>query len=376
MMAHLKTRTINGERRYDVCWREHGKSKSKTFTRRQDAQRFRVETERKAQLGTLYDAPTVTLAAARDEWRSRWMIGKAASTVARKDEAWPHVEAVEHVPLSGLAPSLLDDTIAAAARVAPRQAQIALQTVKQILRDAQARGQRFAPELLSVTAPGYDEREPVFLTFAEVELLASWSTQPRLIVFLALSGLRIGEALALRDNEVDRKGRCVLVTRSARKGVEGRTKTRKRRRVDLCEQAWGLLLEQLVARPVSERGLVFPSPTGLLWDSDRFRARVFARAVVRAVTPATDKADRQERIAKGRRDVVARVTIHDMRHTCASLMIAGGANPWQIAEALGHSDRNGRTDPTLVLKRYGHLYEGSGRLAAVALDRHLEAIAS
>lgn len=375
-MAYLKTRTVGGERRYDVCWREHGKSRSRTFTRRADADRFRVETERKAQLGTLYDAPTMTLQAARDDWRSRWMIGKAASTVARKDEAWPHMLSIAHVPLVDLRPALLDDTIAAAARVAPRQAQIATQTVKQVLRDAQTRGQRFPAELLGITAPTYEEREPIFLTFDEVEIVASWCTQPRLVTFLGLSGLRIGEALALRDTEVDRGQRCVLVVRAARKGVEGRTKTKKRRRVYLCDLAWQALLEQLVARPVSAKGLVFPSPRGLLWDSDNFRERVFAKAVTRAVTPATDKDDVAERIARGRRDDVARLDLHDLRHTFASLMIAAGANPMQIAEALGHSDRNGRPDPTLIWKRYGHLYPGSAQEAVSVLDRHLEAIAS
>jgi hypothetical protein len=57
-------------------------------------------------------------------------------------------------------------------------------------------------------------------------------------------------------------------------------------------------------------------------------------------------------------------------------MIAAEANPLQLAEALGHSDANGRPHPTLVWKRYGHLYPGSTREAAAALDRHLKALAS
>jgi hypothetical protein len=56
-------------------------------------------------------------------------------------------------------------------------------------------------------------------------------------------------------------------------------------------------------------------------------------------------------------------------------MIAAGANPLQIAEALGHSDKIGRSDPTLVWKRYGHLYPGSTREVIAALDRHLNALA-
>ncbi len=76
-----------------------------------------------------------------------------------------------------------------------------------------------------------------------------------------------------------------------------------------------------------------------------------------------------------RRADVARLDFHDLRHTFASLMIAAGANPLQIAEALAHSDQYGRPDPPLVWKRYGHLYPGSTLEAAAALDRHLKKIA-
>jgi len=37
-----------------------------------------------------------------------------------------------------------------------------------------------------------------------------------------------------------------------------------------------------------------------------------------------------------------------------------------IAEQMGHSDGGG-----LVLKRYGHLYKGARRQAAVALEAHI-----
>lgn len=366
-MTYLRRRKTDNGPRFDVCWRENGRSRSRTFTFRKDAERFSVEVERRLQLGTLYEAPPITLAAARESWRERWQIGKASSTVQRKDEAWPHVRALDAVQLTALTPARLEDTIADAARVAPRQAELALQTVKQVLRDAMKRGQRVDPALFEVKAPRHDEREPVFLSATEVEHLASWCTAPRLVTFAALSGLRLGEVLALRDTEVDLKKGCVLVMRSARKGVEGRTKTRKRRRVYLCTPALKALREQILARRPNEHGLVFPSPrSDSVWNSDNFRADVFAKAVKRAAATAPP----------GRRADFERLDFHDLRHTFASLMIAAGANPLQLAEALGHSDQNGRPDPTLVWKRYGHLYPGSTREAAKALNRHLKAIAS
>ena len=366
-MAYIRRRNSDAGPRFDVCWRENGRDRSRTFTFRKDAERFRTDVERRAQLGPLYEAPPITLAAARASWKKRWRIGKAASTVQRKEEAWPHVQSLDAVLLKALTPSMLEDTIADAARVAPRQAQLALGTVKQVLRDAMKRGQRVDPALFEVKAPTYEEREPVFLSAAEAKFLASRCSEPRLITFAALSGLRLGEVLALRDADVDLDEGCVLVTRAARKGVEGRTKTRKRRRVYLCAPALKALRAQLLARRPNPRGLVFPSPrSDSVWNSDNFRADVFTKAVTSAA----------EKVKPGRREDFARLEFHDLRHTFASLMIAARANPLQLAEALGHTDQNGRPDPTLVWKRYGHLYPGSTREAAAALNRHLKAVAS
>jgi integrase len=365
-MTYVRRRKTDGGPRFDVCWREDGHDRSRTFTFRKDAERFRVEVERRLQLGVLYEAPPITLAAARESWKGRWQIGKSGLHGKRKDEAWPHVEKLETVPLAALTPAMLEDTIADAARVAPWQAQLALGTVKQVLRDAMKRGQRVDPALLEVKAPGYEEREPIFLSAPEVEHLASGCAESRLIVFAALSGLRLGEVLALRDADVNLEDGFVLVRRSARKGVEGRTKTRKRRRVNLCARALKALREQLLARRPNAHGLVFPSPrSDSVWNSDNFRADVFAKTVKRAAAT----------VEPARRADFERLDFYDLRHTFASLMIAAGANPLQLAEALGHSDQYGRPDPTLVWKRYGHLYPGSTREAAAALDRHLKAIA-
>lgn len=45
------------------------------------------------------------------------------------------------------------------------------------------------------------------------------------------------------------------------------------------------------------------------------------------------------------------LTPHDLRHTAASLFISAGANPWMLAEVLGHSDTR------MIDRVYGHLFE-------------------
>ena len=79
-----------------------------------------------------------------------------------------------------------------------------------------------------------------------------------------------------------------------------------------------------------------------MWRKDNFMSRVFRPAA--------------------RRAQIDGLTFHDLRHTCASLMIAAGANPLEVAAQLGHKDAR------LVLQRYGHLYPGEMDRYADRLD--------
>src|SRR5438034_735607 len=79
----------------------------------------------------------------------------------------------------------------------------------------------------------------------EVERLASYCTQGRLVAFTALSGLRQGEVFALRRSAVDLPKRIVRVEGSARAGAITKTKTGRKRVVDLTAAAVELLAEQL-----------------------------------------------------------------------------------------------------------------------------------
>lgn len=71
----------------------------------------------------------------------------------------------------------------------------------------------------------------------------------------------------------------------------------------------------------------------------------------------------------------APVTLHDCRHTFASLMIAASAqagtfNPKLIQQLLGHASIQQTYD------RYGHLFPGAEQEAAGHLDRFLEGVAA
>jgi integrase len=60
------------------------------------------------------------------------------------------------------------------------------------------------------------------------------------------------------------------------------------------------------------------------------------------------------------------ITLHECRHTYASLMIAAGVNAKALSTYLGHASI------TVTLDRYGHLLPGNEREAAGRLDRYLD----
>jgi integrase len=60
------------------------------------------------------------------------------------------------------------------------------------------------------------------------------------------------------------------------------------------------------------------------------------------------------------------ITLHECRHTYASLMIAAGVNPKALQTFMGHASI------TITMDRYGKLFPGSEDRAAVLLNAYLE----
>ncbi len=59
------------------------------------------------------------------------------------------------------------------------------------------------------------------------------------------------------------------------------------------------------------------------------------------------------------------ITLHEARHTFASLMIAAGVNAKALATYMGHAS------VTITYDRYGHLMPGNEDEAAALLDAYL-----
>ncbi|GAA1469038.1 tyrosine-type recombinase/integrase [Microbacterium thalassium] len=191
-----------------------------------------------------------------------------------------------------------------------------------------------------------------YLNHSQVHLLAEevgeWAT---LIRFLAYTGLRWGEATALRPEDVDLDARFVRVRRAVAdvRGnlVWGTPKTHEQRTVP-----YPSLLDESIAEHVAagrDTGLLFCGPTGAPLRGGNFRRRVFSPAV--------------ERLSSRLDEDFPQVTPHDLRHTAASLAMSAGANVKLLQRMLGHASA------AMTLDVYADLFPEDLTSVSAALDR-------
>ncbi len=300
--------------------------------RKRDAQLLRDEINRRVALGALYPSEPLTFAEFVAGWLKRYSQRVRPATLASCRESLRYLSVFDAWQLETIRAADVEDHVFAVAQRAPRAAELMLDTLKMILRNARERGQVVD--------------EAVFLDWREVELLASETVEPygNLIRFACLSGLRQGELFALRDRALDLARGLVLIEAGAREGRIVSTKTTAgKRQVRLSAEAVRVLREQLLARVPNELGLVFPTPGGSVWRKDNFMARIFRPAA--------------------RRAHLAPLRFHDLRHTYAALMVAAGAHPKLLQAQLGHTSIN------VTLNTYGHLFPDAFADVGPALDR-------
>lgn len=173
-----------------------------------------------------------------------------------------------------------------------------------------------------------------------------------LFELMALTGLRRGEAVGLRWQDVDLvKGRLTVrqqVVRQKGQLLTGPPKTRsgEDRRVDLDSGTVGVLIAHNLAQDHDRRRLGFPTP-----ESDL----IFTWPDGTGYSP--DYVSRQFKLLAARAGLPVK-RLHDLRHGSASLQLAAGVPMAVVSQRLGHSTI------TLTADTYSHLLEGVGRDAA------------
>jgi integrase len=183
------------------------------------------------------------------------------------------------------------------------------------------------------------------------------------------AGLRRGELLALRWADVDLAAGVIRVERSydPRSGQTGEPKSRAGiRKVPIAAVLRDHLDEHKLRRQWEE-GLVF----GRAAERPFNHSTVIARAATAWRKARRDNAGQEgaseEELAALDKEPFDALTLHEARHTYASLMIAAGVNAKALSTYMGHSSIQ------ITLDRYGHLFPGNEDEAAGLLDTYLEA---
>ncbi len=170
-----------------------------------------------------------------------------------------------------------------------------------------------------------------------------------LVRVAAYCGLRWGEVAALQVGDVDLHARRLRVQR-AQVEVSGRIEIKApksrhgQRRVPIPGRLVDELGEQTRGRPAS--AVLFTSSEG-----ERLRSSNWKRW--------SGWSEAVDSMGGG-------IRFHDLRHTCASLLIQAGATPVEVQRILGHST------PATTLNLYTHLLPDALDGAAAKLDGYLD----
>jgi integrase len=352
-MAHIDRRSRGGTIRYVARYIDPaGRERSKSFTRRADAQKYLTEIEAAKLKGTWVD-PKHGRTRFRD-WHAEWWPTLFLRPTTRvRDETWYRVHVLPHfgdMPLDAIRQR---DVAAWVARLtahglAPATVVKVYQLFAKAMTAAVAADMLTVSPCRGVSLPRVEQEEMRYLNPAEVACLAEViRPQYRALVFVgAYGGLRIGELAGLRRSRVDLDAGTVDVAENITE-VQGKlqsgppkTKT-SRRRVSLP----GGVVEELAVHlraPARPTDYVFRAPAGGPLRINGFRHRVWLPAVRAAGLPG--------------------LRIHDLRHTAVALWIAAGASPKEVAARAGH------TSVSFVLDRYGHLFPESDAALRDRLD--------
>ena len=196
---------------------------------------------------------------------------------------------------------------------------------------------------------------------AKALLKAARGNRLEAVYVLAITaGLRIGELLGLKWEDVDLECGILRVQRTlsaAKSGPRFTTpKNGKGRAIKLTEHAVGALKRHKASQNVErlkvpadlweDWGLIFCAEGGAPLKFQSFARRSFKPLLERAGLSRT-------------------VRFHDLRHTCATLLLSRGHHPKLVQELLGHAN------VAMTLDRYSHIMPGMGEQTAAAMEAAL-----
>src|SRR5215210_4244746 len=355
-MAQYYVRTAEGRKRKTI----YGK------TRKEVANKLaKALSDREG--GLIFDAEGLKLR----EYLSRWLEDSVKDTVRNTTyERYEQIARTHIIPmlgdvkLKGLSPTHVRGLYKEKLQtLSPRTVQYIHVTLHKALKQAVNDGliPRNATEAVKPPQVRREEIRP--LTSEQVKQLLDAARGDRLEALYALAvhtGLRQGELLGLKWEDVDLESGSLHVKRTlttARGGprlAAPKTKGSRRRvsrtrgAVDALRAHLARQLEEIdrASSLWQENGLVFASETGDPVDRRDLTSRQFKPLLKRANLPQKTR-------------------FHDLRHTCATLLLTKNVNPKVVSEMLGHSNI------AITLDTYSHVLPNMQDSAARALEEAL-----
>ena len=325
---------------------------------KREAEHVRVALLRQRDMGELLMTPTrLTVREYLEEWKER----SARPRVRHRtflDYAGMLdryvMPVIGHCKLTSLTPHLIQDVIAGMMKrgLSARTVRYCHTVLSNALKQAvKMRYLRYNPAQ-DVDLPKQERREMRSMSSEEaVRFLAAAKSSSHYELFALLlgTGLRPGEAVALKWGDLDFSTNRLIVRRSASPGKGGphlhEPKTaRANRTVELPHNLTQLLLELRGRAP--DDAFMFPSKAGTPLDV-RNLASVHFKPILKAA------------------HLPSELRLYDLRHTHATLLLLAGENPKVVSERLGHAS------VVLTLDVYSHVLPGMQAAAASKLDAML-----
>jgi integrase len=214
----------------------------------------------------------------------------------------------------------------------------------------------------AVKPPKVERKEIAPLDREQTKALVEAASGDRLEALYVLAvhtGMREGELLGLKWEDVDLDHGVLRLRRAlVREGsrtVLGDLKTSKSRRSVRLTHAATDVLRRHLERQLEEMerigslyqpgGLVFATESGTLINPSNLRNRSFKPLLKRAALPD--------------------ICFHDLRHTCATLLLSQGTHPKLVQELLGHATI------AMTLDTYSHFLPSMGDQTVRAMEAAL-----
>jgi len=221
--------------------------------------------------------------------------------------------------------------------------------VKQSLQDAVREKRIRTNPLDDVKPPKQDRKEKQVLTPDEVRRLLNAVKDDRFecaFYLCSLVGLRIGECLALRFEDIDLERGTVRVERTLYNGECSEPKTHSSRRVLTLPQRVRDSLLRLCEVRANPTGYLFATSSGKPVDVSNFYKWSWRPALRQAGLPES-------------------ITPHLLRHGTASLLLNQSVPVPVVSKYLGHAN------PQVTMRTYAHSLRGTSGMAASGMDAAL-----